>query len=107
MRLWLLALVLFVAGCGAPPVARTTRTTPPTAPQLRAGTSGDYPPLSVWTDARPDGFAPALLGAFAASEGTDVRWTRFRWPELAADFAGGRFDLAADGITVRPERSVA
>ncbi len=36
-----------------------------------------------------------------------LAWTRFRWPDLTADLRAGRFDLAADGITVRPERSVA
>ncbi len=37
----------------------------------------------------------------------DVVWTRFKWPELIADLRAGQFDVAADGITVRPERSVA
>jgi cyclohexadienyl dehydratase len=74
---------------------------------LRAGTSGNYPPLSSWSDGRATGFAPALLEAFAREQGREVAWTRFRWPDLAADLRTGRFSLAADGITVRPERSVA
>ena len=32
---------------------------------------------------------------------------RFRWPDLTADLAADRFDLAASGVTVRPERSAA
>src|SRR5688572_29082277 len=86
---------------------------PPPAPKverhatLRAGTSGDYPPLSQWSGERPEGFAPALLEAFARAEKLDVTWTRFRWPELATDLRAKKFDLAADGITVRTERSIA
>src|SRR5262249_44348852 len=32
---------------------------------------------------------------------------RFRWPDLTHDLEAHRFDIAADGITVRPERSIA
>jgi cyclohexadienyl dehydratase len=74
---------------------------------LRVATSGEYPPLSSWKGDRPDGFAPALLEAFAATEKRDLAWSRFRWPDLVADMRAGRFEIAADGITVRPERSVA
>ncbi len=74
---------------------------------LRAGTSGNYPPWSSWRDGHAEDFAAALLGAFAADARMDLAWTRFRWPDLVADLRAGRFDLAADGITVRPERSVA
>jgi len=84
---------------------------PPPAPAahatLRAGTSGDYAPLSIWKGDRVEGFAPALIAAFASREHLEVSWTRFRWPGLTEDLRGGRFDLAADGITVRPERSIA
>jgi cyclohexadienyl dehydratase len=79
----------------------------PAAAPLRAGTSGNYPPWSSWRDDHAEDFAAALLGAFAADQHRDVAWTRFRWPDLVGDLRAGRFDLAADGITVRPERSVA
>lgn len=74
---------------------------------LRAGTSGNYPPFSLWKDDHAEAFAASLLGAFTADQRLNLSWTRFRWPELVADLRAGRFDLAADGITVRPERSVA
>jgi cyclohexadienyl dehydratase len=98
----LLGLVLLVA-C-APPAPAPAR---PAAAALRAGTSGDYAPLSVWTGDRVEGFAPALVAAFARSQQQEVAWTRFRWPGLTDDLRAGRFDLAADGITVRAERSIA
>jgi cyclohexadienyl dehydratase len=45
--------------------------------------------------------------AFAASQGLRSSWVRFRWSELVAELDAGKFELAASGITVRPERSVA
>ncbi len=106
----LLALALIVAAC-TPRAAATTGASASSASPvgtLRAGTSGDYPPLSRWTgdEPRPLGFAPSLVEAFAASQRLDVAWTRFRWPGLVADLRAGKFDLAADGITVTVERSV-
>ena len=112
------ALLCVLVAC-APPSARSTATAPrasasaTVAPSaalalapLRAGTSGDYPPLSIWKDDHVEGFAPALVAAFASAEKMELRWTRFGWPGLSEDLRAGRFDLAADGITVRPERSI-
>jgi cyclohexadienyl dehydratase len=45
--------------------------------------------------------------AFAAEQGQQPSWVRFRWGELVEALGAGRFDMAASGITVRPERSVA
>lgn len=112
----LFALVLvFVAGCPPPAVPTAApHSTPPVAPVARAevasitaGTSGNYPPVSSWNGARPEGFAPLLLEAFAQARGVAVTWTHFEWPRLTEDLKAARFEVAADGITVRPERSVA
>jgi cyclohexadienyl dehydratase len=105
----LVALLCFFAACVRPaatPPPTSRSTSPPTSRALRAGTSGDYPPLSIWKDDRVEGFAPALVIAFASAEKMEVGWTRFGWPTLSDDLRTGRFDLAADGITVRPERSI-
>ncbi len=81
------------------------------AEELRVATSGDYAPFSVLGDAREspvfDGFDPAVARAYAADRGLELRWVRFRWPELLADLAANRFDVAMSGVTVRPQRSVA
>ncbi len=100
MRRLLLVLSVLVWACAPTPV------TPEAKSQLRAATSGDYPPLSSWTGAQPEGFAPSLVGAFAAHEHVPVVWSRFRWPDLSSGITSDRFVLAADGITVRPERSI-
>jgi cyclohexadienyl dehydratase len=76
---------------------------------LRVGTSGDYPPFSLEAPGSPDGFDGLdleLLRRFAAERGHTLRFVRFRWPDVSRAFAAGEFDLAAGGITVRPERAV-
>jgi cyclohexadienyl dehydratase len=75
-------------------------------PTIRAGTSGDYAPFSTMEGDRPVGFAPALVSSFAAANGATATFTRFRWPSLSSDLSAHTFDVAADGITVRPERSM-
>ncbi len=74
---------------------------------LRVGTSGDYPPFSSEGPAGLQGFSLTVARAFAESRGSELTLIRFRWPELVADLRAARFDAAAAGVTVRPERSVA
>jgi cyclohexadienyl dehydratase len=104
LLLVLLVLACLVVACApakheAPARERPTIT-------ISAGTSGDYPPLSSWTSGEPEGFAPSLIRAFAADTKRGVVFVRFRWPDLANDLAAKKFEVAADGITVRPERSI-
>jgi cyclohexadienyl dehydratase len=58
-------------------------------------------------DGQVSGFDAALLESFASERGYRLDWVRFRWPELMADFGAQRFDMAASGLTIRPERSLA
>jgi cyclohexadienyl dehydratase len=74
---------------------------------LRVGTSFDYAPFSDGDPGAPAGFDVELLRAYADERGLALEWVPFRWPELSADLAAGRFDVAAGGVTVRPERSLA
>jgi len=53
------------------------------------------------------GFDAALLESYAAERGYRLEWVRFQWPELVADLGAHRFDMAASGLTLRPERSLA
>ena len=96
----LATLVGALAGCAL--AGREAR------PVLRVGTSGDYAPFSI---AREDGTLAGLdvelARAYAADRGLEIEWVRFRWPQLAADLAAGRFDVAWSGVTIRPDRSVA
>ena len=71
-------------------------------PALRVGTSDDYPPFSL----HGRGFDVDVAQALARDLGVHIAWVRFRWPELRADVAADRFDVAMSGITWRPERAV-
>jgi cyclohexadienyl dehydratase len=111
---WRFALVslALLSACSPPHVSAVPDRGSPAAPaavakRIEVGTSGDYGPFSVAHGERFDGFAPTLVRAFASSHGMDVSWMRFRWPDLGGDMQRGRFELVADGITVRPERSIA
>ena len=85
------------------------------ADPLRVGTSGDYAPFSSRAGApggaeaferELHGFDIDLIRAFARDTGRQVEFVRFRWPQLSADLADGRFDLAMSGVTVRADRSI-
>jgi cyclohexadienyl dehydratase len=78
-------------------------------PVLRVGTSGDYAPFSrrASASAQPEGFDVVVLRAWARERGREIAFVPLRWPELLEALAAGRFDVAASGITVRPERSAA
>lgn len=97
-------LLALLTACAARPNA------PPASRELlvlRVGTSGDYPPFSTWREGQVSDFDAALLESYASDRGYRLEWVRFRWPELVADLGAKRFELAASGITVRPERSLA
>jgi len=106
--------MLFVLGvaCAGPSSAPA-----PERPVLRVGTSGDYAPFShteagaapgssAWREGLA-GFDVAVARAYAADQRLAIEWVPFRWPDLLADLATGRFDVAMSGVTVRPERSLA
>jgi len=105
-RLWIGAgLFLIGLSCGEASFSYASDTI------IRIGTSGDYAPFSVKDKMAPtsdyEGLDPALARAFAKDRGLEIEFVPFLWPNLIKDLAGGQFDVAMSGITVRPERSVA
>ncbi len=92
-----------LAGCA------TTQPEPTAEPcALRVGTSGDYAPFSTWQpDAPPSGLDIVLAEQLAKDLGCELELVRFRWPTLLEQLGAGQFDLAASGVTMRPERSLA
>ncbi len=94
---WLAALALLLVAVSAGAEPRV----------LRVGTSGDYAPFSIVdSDGSRSGLDVTLLDRFAADRGYSVEWVAFRWPDLASDLAGGAFEVAASGVTVRADRSL-
>jgi len=110
---FLAAVVIALAiGCGpaaSPPSGPTAvAVTKVVAVPVVAGTSGDYAPWSTWQGgAEPQGLAPSIFTAFARAASYEPRWTRFAWTEISEHLRRGTLEIAIDGMTVRPERSLA
>jgi cyclohexadienyl dehydratase len=73
---------------------------------LRVGTSGDYAPFSWNQDGILEGLDIDMARRMAEDLGVEVRFVRFAWPDLGAEFRAGKFDMVLSGVTVRPERAV-
>jgi len=71
---------------------------------LRVGTTGDYAPFSSDRDGTLRGFDIQLALALARHWNVDVQFVRTSWPTLMSDLANHRFDIAASGISVTPDR---
>jgi cyclohexadienyl dehydratase len=71
---------------------------------LRIGTTGDYGPFSDDHGGSLRGLDIELAQALAKAWGLRAVFVRTTWPTLMADLAKHRFDLAASGISITPER---
>lgn len=72
---------------------------------LRIGMTGDYAPFSVEEGGTLRGADVDLGLALAESLHVQPRFIRTSWPTLMQDYAAGRFDVAAGGISVTPARA--
>jgi cyclohexadienyl dehydratase len=72
---------------------------------LSIGMTGDYAPFSVEEGGVLRGADVDLALALAASLQLQPRFVRTSWPTLMQDYAAGRFDVAAGGISVTPARA--
>ena len=72
---------------------------------LRIGMTGDYAPFSVENDGALRGADVDLALALADSLQVQPRFVRTSWPTLMQDYAAGRFDVAASGISITPARA--
>lgn len=72
---------------------------------LRIGMTGDYAPFSVEQGDSLHGADVELGLALAAALQAQPRFVRTTWPTLMQDYAAGRFDVAASGITVTASRA--
>ena len=71
---------------------------------LRIGLTGDYAPFSVEEGKSLRGADVELALALAAKLQVQPQFVRTSWPTLMQDYAAGRFDIAAGGISVTPAR---
>jgi cyclohexadienyl dehydratase len=72
---------------------------------LRIGMTGDYAPFSVEEGGALRGADVELALALAAKLQVQPQFIRTSWPALMQDYAAGRFDVAAGGISVTPART--
>jgi cyclohexadienyl dehydratase len=72
---------------------------------LRIGMTGDYEPFGVEQAGTLRGADVDLAIALAGSLHVQPRFVRTSWSRLMQDYAAGRFDIAAGGISVTPERT--
>ena len=72
---------------------------------LRIGMTGDYAPFSVEEGGSLRGADVDLALALAAKLQVQPQFVRTSWPALMQDYAAGRFDIAAGGISVTPART--
>jgi cyclohexadienyl dehydratase len=86
-------------------------TAPPTwasvqrAGTLRVGTTGDYAPFSDDRSGALQGLDIELAEGLAQAWNVTVVFVRTHWPTLMDDLRRRRFDVAASGISVTPERA--
>lgn len=72
---------------------------------LRVGLPGDYAPFAVERAGELFGADIKLATAFAAQAQLQLRFVRTSWATLLLDYQAGRFDVAAGGISITPERA--
>lgn len=72
---------------------------------LRIGMTGDYEPFSVEAGGTLRGADVELGLALAEALQVQPRFVRTSWPTLMQDYAAGRFDVAASGISITAARA--
>ena len=72
---------------------------------LRIGMTGDYEPFSVEAGGALRGADVELGLALAKALQAQPRFVRTSWPTLMQDYAAGRFDVAASGISITAARA--
>lgn len=72
---------------------------------LRIGTTGDYAPFSLEARGSLSGIDIQLASNLAGQLGVEPRFVRTSWPTLMHDLQQGKFDIAASGISITPERA--
>jgi cyclohexadienyl dehydratase len=74
---------------------------------LSVGTTGDYEPVT-WRDPKTGDYVGQdidLVRAFAAAEDYSVTFVPTTWATLLDDLLGGKFEMAAGGISKTAERA--
>ncbi|HET6487571.1 MAG TPA: transporter substrate-binding domain-containing protein, partial [Spirochaetia bacterium] len=73
---------------------------------IRVVTEGRYPPLSFLdpSSGKPAGLDCDLLTEIARRLNARVTWSKTTWTDLLKSVHEGRYDIAANGITITADR---
>jgi polar amino acid transport system substrate-binding protein len=105
-----------LSGCSTPPPATTGSTTPTATPaptyklvtagQLTVGSDTSFPPFESMNGATAEGFDVDLMNAIAKEMGlSKAEFLTEGFDTLIPTLkAGGKFDVIASGMTIKPER---
>ena len=76
------------------------------AAQLVVGTTGDYPPLTLYhqDSQKYTGSDIQLIEAFAHDSHRQIKFVATTWPTLSQDLQQGKFQMAVGGISKTPDR---
>ena len=102
----LAAVLLVLSGCGRTDPRSSTLRNILSSGELRVGTTGDFPPLTMKDrDGQLIGFEIDLVRALASSMELKVRFVVIPFAELIPSLERGEVDLAIAGMTITPERN--
>lgn len=71
---------------------------------LLVGTTGDYPPFTLYANDNFSGTDIQVIRDFAASQKLEIRFIHTSWQTLSADLGANKFDIAVGGISSNPQR---
>ena len=108
LRTAALALLLVPLACAsrdAPPPAATSLSRIVDSGEIRVGTSGDQPPLSMTAkNGELLGLDVALARVLAQSMGVKARMVQLPFRELLGALEKGKVDIVMSGVTITPAR---
>lgn len=73
---------------------------------MKIGTTGDYPPFSIYNPETNDyeGFDIELIRAVAAVLGWEIEFVKTSWPQFENDLADHKFEVFVGGLTLTSAR---
>lgn len=102
----LLAILLFLAGCDAPP--QTGDAAPPpeqtVGARLVVGTTANYPPMVYLDDGRIVGIEADFAAALAGELNRELEIIDMPWEDLADALQAGRVDVVMAGVSITEQR---
>ena len=101
---WWSGLALAVAGLSSVYAANSSLQQVKQSGVLKVCTTGDYPPLTQYSNGEYHGKAIQAAMSFARYLGVKAQFVKTTWPTLSKDVASGKCDIAMGGISLTSKR---